>query len=81
MVEKKLELPEEFVGMEGEVRLGTMTDADVIYVNGKKVGSTDYKYPPRNYKISKLTKILRLQFALKFIMLLVESLLANLIFS
>ncbi|MGO2645697.1 MAG: sialate O-acetylesterase, partial [Lactococcus cremoris] len=62
---KKLELPEEFVGMEGEVRLGTMTDADVIYVNGKKVGSTDYKYPPRNYKISKLTKNLTIAIRLK----------------
>ncbi len=31
--------------------LGTMTDADVTYVNGVKVGETEYCYPPRRYVI------------------------------
>lgn len=62
---KELENPDEFIGKEGELRFGTMTDADVIYVNGKKIGNTDYKYPPRNYKISKLTKTFTIAIRLK----------------
>jgi sialate O-acetylesterase len=62
---KKLQISDEFIGKMGGLRFGTMTDADVIYVNGKKVGSTDYKYPPRNYKISKLTKSFTIAIRLK----------------
>ncbi|MGF2993969.1 sialate O-acetylesterase [Lactococcus lactis] len=62
---KILEISDEFIGKEGELRFGTMTDADVIYVNGKKIGNTDYKYPPRNYKISKLTKSFTIAIRLK----------------
>lgn len=62
---KKLEISDEFIGREGELRFGTMTDADVIYVNGKKIGNTDYKYPPRNYKISKLRKSFTIAIRLK----------------
>jgi len=62
---KKLQIPDEFIGKMGELRFGTMTDADVIYVNGKKIGITDYKYPPRNYKISKLTKTFTIAIRLK----------------
>lgn len=62
---KKFQIPVESIGKEGELRFGTMTDADVIYVNGKKVGSIDYKYPPRNYKISKLTKNFTIAIRLK----------------
>lgn len=32
------------------LRLGAMKDADEVYVNGIKVGSTSYEFPPRNYK-------------------------------
>ena len=31
------------------LRLGAMKDADEVFVNGKKVGSTSYEYPPRKY--------------------------------
>lgn len=62
---KILEISDEFIGKERELRLGTMTDADVIYINGKKIGNTDYKYPPRNYKISKLTKSFTIAIRLK----------------
>ncbi|QQE99194.1 sialate O-acetylesterase [Lactococcus lactis] len=62
---KRLQIPDSFIGKEGELRFGTMTDADVIYVNGKKIGNTDYKYPPRNYKISKLTKNFTIAIRLK----------------
>lgn len=33
------------------LRLGTMVDADIAYVNGVKVGQTYYQYPPRIYDV------------------------------
>ena len=33
------------------LHLGALVDADSTFVNGKLVGSTTYKYPPRNYPI------------------------------
>lgn len=35
------------------LHLGTLVDADDVYVNGVKVGHTDYKYPPRWYEVPK----------------------------
>ena len=32
--------------------LGTLTDADTAYINGKLAGSTGYLYPPRYYRLS-----------------------------
>ncbi len=39
--------------LDGDVllSLGVMTDADIVYVNGAKVGETGYMYPPRLYDI------------------------------
>jgi len=34
------------------VWLGTITDADNVYINGVEVGNTTYRYPPRKYVIS-----------------------------
>lgn len=34
-----------------EIILGTINDADVVYINGTYVGETGYKYPPRFYPI------------------------------
>ncbi|QEK51818.1 sialate O-acetylesterase [Pedobacter aquae] len=31
--------------------LGAIVDRDVVYVNGKQVGTTGYQYPPRRYPI------------------------------
>ena len=31
--------------------LGTLYDQDVTYLNGKRIGSTGYQYPPRRYDI------------------------------
>ena len=31
------------------LKLGTITQADETFINGVKVGSTGYEYPPRNY--------------------------------
>ncbi|MCL2174836.1 MAG: sialate O-acetylesterase [Treponema sp.] len=33
-----------------KVWLGTITDADTVYINGVKIGDTTYRYPPRKYK-------------------------------
>lgn len=33
----------------GKIDLGTVTDADFVYVNGELVGTTGYQYPPRIY--------------------------------
>jgi len=31
------------------VWLGTIVDADTVYINGKETGNTTYRYPPRKY--------------------------------
>ncbi|MBQ4487399.1 MAG: sialate O-acetylesterase [Oscillospiraceae bacterium] len=33
--------------------LGAIIDADIVYVNGQKVGETGYMYPPRVYRFDK----------------------------
>ncbi|MDO5337660.1 MAG: sialate O-acetylesterase [Eubacteriales bacterium] len=38
---------------EGTLFLGAMIDADVVSVNGMKIGETGYRYPPRIYPIPK----------------------------
>ncbi|WP_164731924.1 sialate O-acetylesterase [Rheinheimera mangrovi] len=35
------------------VRLGSIVDADEVYINGKQVGNTTYMYPPRRYELPK----------------------------
>jgi len=32
-----------------KVWLGTITDADTVYINGEEIGNTTYRYPPRKY--------------------------------
>jgi len=36
---------------ETKLWLGTITDADTVYINGVEVGNTTYRYPPRKYTI------------------------------
>ena len=36
--------------------LGTIVDADTVYLNEIETGNTGYRYPPRNYKSSDLLK-------------------------
>lgn len=36
-------------GMKALIRLGAMKDADVTFVNRKRVGNTTYEFPPRKY--------------------------------
>lgn len=48
---KTFDVPDSLAGREATLRLGYMIDSDESYLNGEKVGSTGYEYPPRIYKI------------------------------
>ncbi len=48
---KHFDLPSELAGKECSLWLGTLVDRDEVYVNGVKVGETEYQYPPRKYSI------------------------------
>ncbi|MBN2220652.1 MAG: hypothetical protein JW708_00510 [Vallitaleaceae bacterium] len=51
---KTFELGEdEVIKEEAKLWLGTMVDSDWTYVNGHKIGQTEYQYPPRKYKVPK----------------------------
>ncbi|MCD7726719.1 MAG: sialate O-acetylesterase [Clostridiales bacterium] len=50
-LKKVVNVPEEYVGHETELRLGTIVDGDQTYMNGTLVGCTEYQYPPRRYRI------------------------------
>lgn len=36
---------------EAKLYLGALVDADITYINGVKVGETEYRYPPRIYRV------------------------------
>mgnify|MGYP003935736633 FL=1 len=48
---KTFTLPAGAAGKEAVLRLGTIIDSDVAYVNGVQVGAVPYRYPPRKYMI------------------------------
>lgn len=48
---KKINIPANFVGKELPLWFGVLVDSDEIYINGQKVGTTPYVYPPRRYTI------------------------------
>lgn len=48
---KEVNIPEKMAGKKAVIRLGCIVDSDEVYVNGTKVGSTGYQYPPRIYTI------------------------------
>ena len=50
----QVDVPEELAYKSASLMLGCIVDADVVYVNGEKVGSTDYRYPPRDYLVTNL---------------------------
>jgi sialate O-acetylesterase len=41
----------DFTSQDARVWLGTIVDADTVYINGMEVGNTGYRYPPRKYRI------------------------------
>ena len=48
---KTVDIPKHWLDKEVRVYLGTLVDADTAYVNGVKIGNTEYRYPPRRYRI------------------------------
>ena len=48
---KTVDIPKHWIDKEVRVYLGTLVDADTAYVNGVKIGNTEYRYPPRRYRI------------------------------
>lgn len=47
---RTIELTEEMAKSNSRIHLGRIVDADEVYVNGIKVGSTGYLYPQRRYR-------------------------------
>ncbi|AZT89381.1 sialate O-acetylesterase [Caldicellulosiruptor changbaiensis] len=48
---KEIDIPSCMAGKPAKLYLGTIVDSDFTYVNGKLIGSTSYRYPPRKYNI------------------------------
>ncbi|OON68939.1 sialate O-acetylesterase [Hymenobacter sp. CRA2] len=48
---KEVEVPTAIVDQPVRLNLGTIVDADSVYVNGQFVGTTSYQYPPRKYEL------------------------------
>ena len=48
---KRIHLAKEQIVSDATLYLGCIIDADEVFVNGQKVGSTAYQYPPRIYKV------------------------------
>ncbi len=49
---REIDVPAAMIGKPAKVFLGRIVDADELYINGQKVGSTGYMYPQRRYTIS-----------------------------
>lgn len=50
---KEVILDEEPAGDDTYIYMGSIIDSDRVWINGKLVGRTDYRYPPRKYTIQK----------------------------
>lgn len=48
---REMDLPASMAGKPAKVFLGRIVDADELYINGKKAGSTAYQYPQRRYHV------------------------------
>jgi sialate O-acetylesterase len=48
---REIDVPAAMTTIPAKVFLGRIVDADVLYVNGKQVGSTTYMYPQRRYSL------------------------------
>lgn len=49
---KEIHVPASMTGKAARLFLGRITDADVVYINGRRVGNTTYMYPQRRYAIA-----------------------------
>jgi sialate O-acetylesterase len=50
-LKKQVSLSADYDGKEAKLWLGTITDADTVYINGTEVGNTTYCYPRRKYEV------------------------------
>src|SRR5690606_23237699 len=48
---KTISVPDNWAGKPAFLELGRMVDADMVYLNGERVGVTWYQYPPRWYPL------------------------------
>lgn len=48
---REIEVPAAMTGKPAGIFLGRIVDADMLYINGKQVGTTAYQYPQRRYRI------------------------------
>ena len=46
---KEFDVTAAFAAENVKVWLGTIVDADTVYINGVEIGNTGYRYPPRKY--------------------------------
>ena len=53
---KDIEVSAGFAVKKVFVWLGTITDADTVYINGVEIGNTGYRYPPRKYACKGIIK-------------------------
>jgi len=53
---KDFDVSANIMDKEVKVWLGTIVDADTVYINGVEIGNTTYRYPPRKYVPSGLLK-------------------------
>ncbi|GAC1373062.1 MAG: sialate O-acetylesterase [Hymenobacter sp.] len=48
---KEVDVPAGMADKPARLELGTIVDADSVYLNGRFVGTTSYQYPPRKYDV------------------------------
>ncbi|MDX1470159.1 MAG: sialate O-acetylesterase, partial [Flavobacteriaceae bacterium] len=48
---KSFQLDDSDINSEARLLLGNIVNADSVFVNGKFIGNTTYKYPPRRYNV------------------------------
>jgi len=53
---KNVYIPSGFAEKPATLFLGTIVDADTVFLNGVEIGSTSYRYPPREYVINSLVQ-------------------------
>lgn len=49
---REIDIPASMAGKASKVFLGRIVDADELYINGQKVGTTGYQYPQRRYPVA-----------------------------
>jgi len=48
---KDFEVTRNFAEKDAKVWLGTIVDADTVFINGAEIGNITYRYPPRKYPV------------------------------